>query len=1163
MINIPHKIQKAINNNELVVFVGSGLSSRFDLPTWQKLVEDIIQEIDKEDFNVFLPVLKINALDPIDVLDKLRNEHSRIKKYIKENFNIKNGDFSLHKKLLELSGQIITTNYDNAFESASNNTITPSIYTSKYNISEINKNHNPYIFKIHGSYSEPDNCILFKDDYEKLYSNGHAATEKLKTIFAEKTILFLGFGFNDDDINLIFNNLDGLFDNNNKHFILTKDSNLFTQFKFLESINISDFNQIDKFIDDCLTHKNGNLQNVLGKKEKDIQPEKKILIENNVNPSICILSPSPIEKNLEYNTNEIVNAFKSYEVNVDVKYLSIECIRELKPYDFLLIFTQSLKNKLLVEDEFLKSKYVTINTFEENIDNSKLKHISIFYTGEELSIETSCETPHILVNTEKGKFKDLLKGYIFKIFKKVELSLIHKSFTCTHTNFQLEPLNKGTMKSYIHRPIISKYIDRRLLAKFVGRKTDLENIVRKIIENQFNSTLLTIKASGGIGKTTIICKAAIELANRKYFTKGIHFISCQSINTIENFYYQLSDCFNLANSSELIKQIEENVGDKSRLIILDNFETLLNIPDKEEIIKLVSFIIDYSTIVVTTRQLLDLDFEDVYDLRNFTTEEGVLLFKAYYSNVKPEEEKILKEQIVEKILNNNPLAIKLIAKGLVKSKDLFKLKEELEENVFKDEDLDKIFEKPEDYNIEKSDSLYQSINYSYQRLTDKEKLTFELLSLFPDGIHLENFKKFIKQAKNKKLSIGEKEIKSLDNKSLLENSNAFIKLQSIISRFADYQFMQKEETLKRDYFTTAYDYNRFFLELLDSNLVSRNLALKIQDENTNNYLKIIDNLDLIDATKEEKLLFIDAAVGVFRDTNQKNEILKRIDYFYQYFKEVEDSKLLIDSTVLFLQFWTTEFKDSFAELKRLIPLESFDESTYKSKIKEKTAYNAIAIYSNVGFSAEIIKHKLNTPDCKTDIFNMLFQTGYIVEILDMIEVKNQVFVFENKWIHNNLTEQEVDKYLNTCHPNDSIEIVQTTYIKLKFFGNVSKKDIKKLVVSNPYTKGLIDLMLAITESELSKKKDYFVNAIRLLEDIKYYFVDAIIIYCQFLNEIKDNDYLYWLETGLSTSKKYKYRYLYHILSCMKEGVEEEYLQEDYDQIVPHEQIINYVKSLNR
>jgi NAD-dependent SIR2 family protein deacetylase len=258
-MNIPKKIKEAIETNKLVVFVGAGLSAKFGLPTWKKLVLDIINDLNEDKYKPFISLLQSDTMTAPEILEKLQdNNHGDIKKYIKENFYLRGAsyDLKLHKNIIDLSGKIVTTNYDNAFEKASENEIIPTVHTDEFNISEVEKNDASYIFKIHGSCSEPNNCVIFQAQYEKLYSEDTATKEKLKTIFTGKTILFLGFSFADNYINIIFNNLDKAFDNNNKHFIMTKEPKDFSKFKFLECIDIKDFSQIDEFIDECLKYKN-------------------------------------------------------------------------------------------------------------------------------------------------------------------------------------------------------------------------------------------------------------------------------------------------------------------------------------------------------------------------------------------------------------------------------------------------------------------------------------------------------------------------------------------------------------------------------------------------------------------------------------------------------------------------------------------------------------------------------------------------------------------------------------------------------------------------------------------------------------------------------------------------------------------------------------------
>jgi len=216
----------------------------------------------------------------------------------------------------------------------------------------------------------------------------------------------------------------------------------------------------------------------------------------------------------------------------------------------------------------------------------------------------------------------------------------------------------------------------------------------------------------------------------------------------------------------------------------------------------------------------------------------------------------LRKEIVDFLLNNNPLAIKLIAQGTVHNKNLFQLRDELKKNIFNDDDIEKYL-KTRRYQYWKTKSLYHSIKYSYDKLNDKEKLAFELMSLFPDGIHYENFKLFSKQ-NSSKTGISDREIISLNNKSLLENSNGFLKLQSIINRFSDFHFKKRDPEVLTSYYTACYAFNQFFLNLFGSSRHFKNSSgLILHDQNLNNYLKCVDFIELVDVSKSEKLDFID------------------------------------------------------------------------------------------------------------------------------------------------------------------------------------------------------------------------------------------------------------------------------------------------------------------
>ena len=410
MMEIPSEIQKAIKNNELVVFVGSGLSKKFNLPTWMELTEDIIKEINDPKFNDLIPVLKSGVFSPIQVLDILKNEHHRVSYYIKDKFKVtSNGDFSLHKKILELTGFIVTTNYDNAFEEASSNLIIPTKHTSNFNLSGINRENEPYIFKIHGCYTEPDHCIVFSDQYEKLYNQDSASKEKLKSIFINKTIVFVGFSFNDPDIRLTFNNLNNNFGDNLRHFILTTDDSDFASFSFLKTLKIDDYDAgINGFFDECIDYKE-NLNSQLSiKPEAGIQGAIK-------RTRIALLRPKPLDISMDSDIYTIETCLEDLEIELYTGCLNKKTLEAIDDFDLLIIASKVFNNKIYIEDDNLKSDLLTAFELYDHIPNDKIP--IVFITNEKIDLVPSFN----IINISTYK-RSVIKRFVFNALRNNDLN---------------------------------------------------------------------------------------------------------------------------------------------------------------------------------------------------------------------------------------------------------------------------------------------------------------------------------------------------------------------------------------------------------------------------------------------------------------------------------------------------------------------------------------------------------------------------------------------------------------------------------------------------------------------------------------------------------------------------------------------------------------------
>lgn len=225
--DIPSELVKKIKQDNVVLFVGAGLSMNAGLPSWKDLIIDILYKLKEKDSKLegYIKTLQDGLLEPIEVLRKIES-HKRdvieifekeIRKYDEKT------PTQLHSLVGQISSRIITTNYDCLLE-MSHPRFEKILYSNNYKLSKMS-NYSNYIFKIHGDIGEPDKCILFPSQYEELYSNNEKCPIfELKKIFSDKSILFIGFGLDDPYINFILEYVDELYSGfSPNHYIITTD----------------------------------------------------------------------------------------------------------------------------------------------------------------------------------------------------------------------------------------------------------------------------------------------------------------------------------------------------------------------------------------------------------------------------------------------------------------------------------------------------------------------------------------------------------------------------------------------------------------------------------------------------------------------------------------------------------------------------------------------------------------------------------------------------------------------------------------------------------------------------------------------------------------------------------------------------------------------------
>lgn len=261
---IPEKLKEAIKNNNLVFFVGAGCSLPLNFPSWKKLIEDILGELNNKygstsDTN-FQNILKgvqsggKTLFEALNLIERDANHGLTYKTKSKEIVNTQIESISktlpehskVHSLLWNISAKIITTNYDKALEKYNPKDINPKIFdnTNAFQSLKSQLNDAQFLYKIHGDNDNPESIILFESDYKEIYEKDNYNTDALATHFKDKTLLFIGFSLTDPFVNDLFTKIKTIYKGYtvNEHFVFTTKNEDFTKYD-VTTIPIDNWNQ--------------------------------------------------------------------------------------------------------------------------------------------------------------------------------------------------------------------------------------------------------------------------------------------------------------------------------------------------------------------------------------------------------------------------------------------------------------------------------------------------------------------------------------------------------------------------------------------------------------------------------------------------------------------------------------------------------------------------------------------------------------------------------------------------------------------------------------------------------------------------------------------------------------------------------------------------------
>ena len=224
-IDFPLPLLSALDDNELVVFAGAGVSmgKPAELPDFKGLADGVAENTGEspeqnESEDRFLGRLSKRGV----------NVHDRAAEFLR---NVRNSEgqppqpTSLHRDLLRLYGQpdlvrIVTTNFDHLFGNTVLSVFDQTVNLSAGPVIPLGRSFHG-IVHLHGTIEDPQDMVLTDADFGRAYLTDGWARRFLVQLFRSYSVLFVGYSHQDTVMHYLSSALPA--DDSKPRFALVKD----------------------------------------------------------------------------------------------------------------------------------------------------------------------------------------------------------------------------------------------------------------------------------------------------------------------------------------------------------------------------------------------------------------------------------------------------------------------------------------------------------------------------------------------------------------------------------------------------------------------------------------------------------------------------------------------------------------------------------------------------------------------------------------------------------------------------------------------------------------------------------------------------------------------------------------------------------------------------
>lgn len=221
---LPPALRNTAQQKKLVIFVGAGVSRLFGAPSWEEMARKLLQQLIEANYLSYAESSQLRELDPkikISIamdLSSTNNFKPNFQEVLKPTYE---STGTAYQDLYSIGTPIVTTNYDDFLDQIAESQLPVQLKAEAGTKAVDQSGEVPLplarrvyfrredlrmenlqpgnVLHLHGSMRDITSMVLTTKDYMEHYNNP-IVSDFLRELFASKTILFIGYGLDEEEI---------------------------------------------------------------------------------------------------------------------------------------------------------------------------------------------------------------------------------------------------------------------------------------------------------------------------------------------------------------------------------------------------------------------------------------------------------------------------------------------------------------------------------------------------------------------------------------------------------------------------------------------------------------------------------------------------------------------------------------------------------------------------------------------------------------------------------------------------------------------------------------------------------------------------------------------------------------------------------------------------